>query len=176
MIGRRNKQKVKTTGEDKKMKTTMQFATEMFTATQWDTVETKREFCERFVRFVRSGYNPNIFTTGFYKRLSMTFGNIAHYNRMGFYEEQFGSMEYWRPDSINNTERRARFLSNCVNHGGTGDPAWTYSDCENVLARWIQETGQLARESQKLNDAIRDSEMVELHRLESKYRAPVEGA
>ena len=43
------------------------FTENQFTATQWDTPAGKANFCNQFVRFVKSGYDRGIFTKNFYK-------------------------------------------------------------------------------------------------------------
>lgn len=61
------------------------FTANQFTATKWESAEQKAKFANHFVRFVKSGFKPTLFYSWFYKRLSMTFGHIAHFNRQGFW-------------------------------------------------------------------------------------------
>ncbi len=67
----------------------MTFDPSQFTPTKWQTVEDKAAFANRFVRFVQSDFALKHFTEKFYRRLSNTFGHIAHYNRGGFSETFF---------------------------------------------------------------------------------------
>lgn len=98
----------------------------MFTATQFHTVADKEKFVKHFLRFIKSGYNYNLFHKWFYKQLSFMFGHIAHYNKAGFYDVWFSS-----------PERQAHFLENVRTWGCYGDPAYTYSDVEKHLQRMI---------------------------------------
>jgi len=71
-----------------------------YTATQWNTAEDKAWFVEHFMKFVEKGFPQHLFTKKFYQRLSNTFGHIAHYNQLGFWEEFFisksGKVEFIR--------------------------------------------------------------------------------
>jgi rubrerythrin len=67
----------------------MTFQASQFTPTKWDTAQDKTWFAKQFVRFVQSDFAVKHFTDRFYRRLSNTFGHIAHYNRGGFWEEFF---------------------------------------------------------------------------------------
>src|SRR5439155_24687570 len=62
------------------------FTAEQFTQTKWDDGQTKANFARQFVKFVESGFDQRLFSQAFYRRLSMTFGHIAHFNRQGFFE------------------------------------------------------------------------------------------
>jgi hypothetical protein len=50
-----------------------------FTPTKSSTVADKAEFGNILLRFIESEWAPSLFTKSFYNRLSMCFGNIAHY-------------------------------------------------------------------------------------------------
>jgi len=137
---------------------TTKFSPSQFTATQFETAEDKAAFANRFVRFVESGYNPNIFTKKFYRRLSMCFGHIAHYNQAGFYDTFFTSRE-GRLDFAQVTEGRQIY----------GDPAYCDSDIEKVLQEWAREYGMITRAQNELNVTIERLERAELTRLQAKY-------
>ena len=98
-----------------------------FTPTKYSTNEDKQKFVKTFIRFVNSGFNPNIFTKGFYNRLSNCRNHIAHYNRQGFYSEWFST-----PD------RKANFLRVWMVQPIYGDPDYTYSDVEVFLRNWLR--------------------------------------
>ena len=100
----------------------MTFQPSQFTPTKWDTAQDKVRFAQQFVRFVQSDFAEQHFTDRFYRRLSNTFGNIAHYNRGGFWDEFF-----------TRTADKVRFLEQTLRHPCYGDPAWTYSDMERAL-------------------------------------------
>ena len=50
-----------------------------FTATRFSTAADKAEFGNHFLRFIESEWAQPLFIKGFYQRLSMCFGHIAHY-------------------------------------------------------------------------------------------------
>jgi hypothetical protein len=107
--------------EGKTMKNQV-FKAEQFRATKWETAEDKAKFANHLVRFINSGYNPNLFYDWFYRRLSMTFGHIAHFNRHGFYDVWFTGRE-----------SRREFIHHLMMWPCYGDPEYTYSDVEKAL-------------------------------------------
>ena len=69
-----------------------------------------------------------MFYKWFYRRLSMTFGMIAHNNKYGFYDTYFTSQE-----------KLAEFLTECLRYGCYGQPNFTYCDVEIALKPYIKE-------------------------------------
>jgi hypothetical protein len=136
------------------------FLPSQFTATKFETAEDKAEFANRFVRFVESGYNPNIFTKKFYTRLSMCFGHIAHYDQGGFYHTFFTSLE-----------GRLNFAQATENREIYGDPSYTDSDVEKVLQAWARDYGMVAKARKNLYAGIEKEERAELARLQTKYES-----
>lgn len=108
------------------------FKAEQFTATKWETAEQKAKWANQFVKFCTSGFNPHWFTHAFYNRLRMTFGHIAHYNKMGFYNTFF-------VDDAGITD----FLDITLQYPCYGDASWTYSDVEKILQEWLKQRGQI---------------------------------
>ena len=129
-----------------------------FTATKFDSAADKARFANHFVRFVESGFKDTLFYDWFYKRLSMTFGHIAHYNRHGFYAE-------WFSDAA----ARARFLKHTAAGYGYGDPAWTYSDVEKALTAWVKEKKLDDYWAGRAATDLEAAERAELARLTFKY-------
>lgn len=109
------------------------FDAAMFTATRWQSAEEKARFANQFVTFVRSGFAHSAFPTWFYKRLSMTFGHIAHYNIDGFYGTFFRTP----------TDRRT-FIEHTLSWRPVGDPHFTYSDVERAIQQWMRVEAQEA--------------------------------
>lgn len=134
------------------------FTAEQFTPTKWDNAQTKANFARQFVKFVESDFDPGRFSQAFYRRLALTFGHIAHFNRQGFYDTFFTT-----------TEGKARFLRMTLNHPCYGDPAFTYSDVERALQSWLREHGTLAKYEECLADEMEAGERAELARLKVKY-------
>lgn len=134
------------------------FTENQFTPTRWNTAKDKAEFCNRFVRFVKSGYDRKIFTSKFYTRLSLMFGHIANYNANGFYNTFF------------TTEKgKVRFAEYTQNANCYGDPTYTWSDAEKLLKQWAIENRMLENEAKNLNESIEKEERKQLAYLKSKY-------
>lgn len=134
------------------------FTASQFTPTQWSTAQDKADFCNCFVRFVKSGYKQNIFTEEFYTRLSMCFGHIAHYDRQGFYETFFTSLE-----------GQIRFAETTLIGGGYGDPHFTYCDAEKLLRAWAIKYKMLDKAQQAYNERVEKDEREHLAYLVNKY-------
>lgn len=99
-----------------------------FTATKWDSVEQKEKFARQFIRFVESGFKRSLFYKDFYRRLSMSFGMIAHYNQAGFYSQFF-----------EDEEGKREFLREVLSWPCYGQPDYTYCDVERHLQGWLQQ-------------------------------------
>lgn len=136
----------------------MTFQPTQFTATKWDTAQDKAAFAKQFVQFVQSDFAAQHFTDKFYRRLSNTFGHIAHYNRGGFWAEFFTT-----------TADKVRFLEQTLQWPCYGDPAWTYSDVERALQEWLRADGVLDQYRQRLAEETEAVERAELARLQRKY-------
>lgn len=103
------------------------FTTAQLKATKWDGEPVKAKFLNDLANFVRSGFKRTKFTKALYKRLSMTFGHIAHYNIEGFYDEWF-----------TNAGNQQRWIQNALDYSCCGDPEYTYSDAERLFQKWLQ--------------------------------------
>ena len=134
------------------------FTAQQFTPTKWDDGQTKAIFARQFVKFVKSDFAQRLFSQAFYRRLSMTFGHIAHFNRQGFFETFFTT-----------TQDKVRFFRMTLAHPCFGDPAFTYSDVERALQSWLRETEILAKYEQRFADEMEAGERAELARLKAKY-------
>lgn len=137
------------------------FTASQFTAMEkFDTAEDKAKFANHFMRFVESGFKWSLFYDWFYRRLSMTFGHIAHFNRHGFYAEFFQT-----------TADKLRFLKQTVNPplGFCGDAKYTYVDVEVAVAEKVQAGGLLGEWEIKLEQETEERERAELERLKAKY-------
>ena len=119
------------------------FTADQFTPTQWDTAEQKAKFANHFKRFLEADMPQTLFYDWFYKRLSMTFGHIAHYDRGGFYATFFQSLS-----------DKVEFLKITLSSWLSGDPARTYSDVEQALREWLRESGLHQKYQQRLAEAV----------------------
>ena len=134
------------------------FTPDQFTATKWDGGDKKAAFARQFIKFMQWDFPRKHFTKAFYQRLSMTFGNIAHYNVGGFFDEFFTT-----------TADKVRFLRQTLAHPCYGDPAWTYSDVERALQKWIRHNGIVEKYEQILAEETEADERAALARLQAKY-------
>lgn len=134
-----------------------------FTPTKFDTAAGKERFYQHFIRFVESDFQEALFYNWFYRKLSMTFGHIAHYDKGGFYATFFSE-----------TEGKVRFLEATLQGGGYGDPAFTFSDVENALRAWVISKGLLDEYRNRLLAEEEAAERALLRRLKQKYEG--EGA
>ena len=109
-----------------------QFEPSDFTATKWNTADDKARMANKITKFILNGFQRPSFTKEVYTRMSCMFGHIAEYNIHGFYTT-------WFEDDTT----CLKWAEN-VMHGGVlgfvvGDPAWTWSDVEKAIQKWIAE-------------------------------------
>jgi len=112
--------------------TPSQFQASNFSATQWTTAEDKAKMANKLTKFILNGFQQGSFTKDMYKRLSSMFGHIAEYNIHGFYTVWFeddAACLKWAENAM-----RGGVLGFVV-----GDPAWTWSDVEKAIQKWISE-------------------------------------
>ena len=137
------------------------FLPDEFTPTKFSTASDKAEFGNHFLRFIESECAQALFTKDFYHRLSMCFGNIAHFDRGSFYETWFTS-----------DQDRLRFIEKTLKWPCWGDPECTFSDVERAFQQEVCNRNYLARYQLRVAEAERAREMETLRRLEAKYRVP----
>lgn len=129
-----------------------------FAPTQWDSATTKAAFARQFIKFVESDFSMKSFPKTFYTRLSMTFGHIAHYNQIGFFDTFFRS-----------TVDKVRFLRMTLRHSCCGDPKFTYCDVEKFLQNWLEENEILDKYEYRLDCELEEGERAMLASLKLKY-------
>jgi hypothetical protein len=129
-----------------------------FIPTKFTSARQKARFANQFVKFVSRGFQIKDFPHWFYVELSNTFGHIAHYDRIGFYRTFFLRVE-----------NKIKFLNITLKNGGYGDPSFTHSDVEKVLAKWVSDTGLLEKYMRVYREGVEAAEKAELVRLKDKY-------
>ena len=117
----------------KKLKgTPAKFPASNFTSTKWNTAEDKARLANKLTKFILNGFQQASFTKEMYKRLSMMFGHIAEYDMQNFYH-------VWFKDDA----ACLRWAENAIRGGVLGfvavNPAWTWSDVEKAIQKWIIE-------------------------------------
>jgi hypothetical protein len=136
-----------------------------FVPTKFSTAQDKADFGNTFLHFIESEWARTSFSKSFYNRLSMCFGNIAHYDLATFYGTWFTS----------DTDR-LQFLRHTLAWPCWGDPEYTFCDVERAIQQEIHRRNYLARYELRAAEAVRSSEMEILKRLEAKYRPVVNQA
>ena len=134
------------------------FTAQQFTPSKFATAEEKANFANSLARFIDGAFQESKFTLPLYRRLSLTFGHIAHYNQAGFYDAQFADASHI-----------ARFLDGIASHPCYGDPAYTFSDVESALQAWVKSEG-LAEKWHRIahNEAVQ-RDLATLARLRAQY-------
>jgi hypothetical protein len=64
-----------------------------FTATKWDNAAEKAAFANPLCRFASAGFREALFTQKLYRRMALSFGHIAHFERGCFYEHFFRDLQ-----------------------------------------------------------------------------------
>ncbi len=129
-----------------------------YTPTKWNTAEDKAKFVEHFMKFVEKDFPQRLFTKKFYARLSNTFGHIAHYNDLGFWETFFTT-----------TADKIRFLEMTLNANCCGDPEYTFCDAEREIQRRLIEMGVLEQLKARYTDELYNAEYDLYQKLKKKF-------
>jgi hypothetical protein len=130
-----------------------------FVPTKFSSAAEKAEFGNALLHFLDADCPQELFTKKLYNRLSMTFGNIAHYDRAGFYDT-------W----LTRTHHKAAFIEKILRWPCHGDPEYTFSDVERAVQRVMRDRNYLAHLELRAADELRIAELKDLERLEAKYR------
>ena len=129
-----------------------------FTPTKWDTGEDKARFGNALLKFIANDCPRTTFKKPFYRRLSNTFGHIAHYNLEGFFETFF-----------EDTSQKIEFLQQTLQWPCYGNPDYTYCDIERIIQSRIRRSGLLSIKQAQLAAETRQKELAVLNRLKAKY-------
>ena len=141
--------------------TTPAFVAADFVPTQWDTVRTEGQIRERAHAFIADDFPRSKFHERFYRRLSNTFGHIAHYNSGGFYGRFFLT-----------AEDKLEFLEQCVTWPCHGDPTFTYSDVERAVGARLRKSQIVAILNSQVAVERRRRELALLSELKARYEPP----
>jgi len=129
-----------------------------FRPTRWSSAEDKAKFGNGLLRFIAKDALKGLFSNSLYERLSNTFGHIAHYDKLGFYQYFFET-----------TTDRIAFLRETLQHPCYGDPEYTFSDAERVVIARLRKTNVIALYEATLASSKVAAERAELTRLKTKY-------
>jgi len=136
------------------------FTAAEFMPTQWASADDKAKFANALMKFIAAEFPRQSFTQPFYRRLSNTFGHIAHGNLTGFYGAFF--------------ERdfdKVVFLEQTLSWPHFGDPTFTFSDVEDAVKRRLRAAKVIDIFRMLEADATRRRELATLARLQEKYGA-----
>lgn len=134
------------------------FSDAEFTATKWDSSADKARFANALCRFIAEDFPEKRWTQKLYRRLSLTYGMIAHYDSCGFWAEYFTG-----------TEGKITFLQDLLSYPCYGQPDHTYCDVERAVAARLRQSGILPAYRALRLAEIEASERAVLARLRSKY-------
>jgi hypothetical protein len=134
------------------------FEGSQFKNTKFDSAADKAAFGNHFLRFVANDFKESLFTERFYRRLSMTFDHIAHYNRNGFFATWFSS-----------TQTKVEFLQHTLSAQCWGQAEHTYSDVEKAIQHELRNSSILERYQVQLRGEIEQRERALLSALKAKY-------
>jgi hypothetical protein len=109
------------------------FSPSEFVSTEWSTTAEKADFGNRLLHFLEAGCPREFFTKKFYTRLSVIFGNIAHYDLETFYDTWF-----------TRDRHRLGFVQKLLRWPCHGDPKLNFSDVERATQRVMRERNYLA--------------------------------
>ena len=134
------------------------FVADLLVPTEFSTAEDKARFGNQLAAFVLSGFKQEKWTKALYKRLSLTFGHIAHYNMNGFWDEWFST-----------AAQQADWIRHVLEHPCYGDPAYTHSDLERQFKAWLalhkDEVEEVIRRNAGSEDAEADTEAARVKAL-----------
>jgi hypothetical protein len=134
------------------------FTAAEFMPTQWASADDKAKFANAFMKLIAAEFPRQSFTQPLYRRLSNTFGHIAHGNLAGFYGAFF--------------ERdfdKVGFFEQTLSWPHFGDPTFTFCDVEAAVKRRLRAAKVIDIFRMLEADATRRRELATLARLQEKY-------
>jgi len=135
-----------------------QFNAAEFTATKWEGPEVKAGFANDLCRFMAADFKDSLFTKRLYRRLALSFGHIALYDRETFHDHFFRDLR-----------GKEAFLEQIVKWPACGQPEYTYCDVERAVQARLHECNLLAAYRALRAAEIEDAERELLRRLKAKY-------
>jgi len=138
--------------------TTPGFTANDFTPTKWHSASDKADFANALLKFIAQDFSRAKFHNALYRRLSSTFGHIAHYDRNGFYETFFLD-----------AKGKIAFLEQCVNWPCFGDPTYTYCDVERAVIGRLKSADILTLLQSQTRIEQRQTDLALLAKLKARY-------
>lgn len=132
-----------------------------FTASKWEPADAKTDFANKLCRFIAAGFKESLFTKALYRRLSLCFGHIAHYNSFGFFDHFFRDLR-----------GKVAFLEETLRWPPCGDPAYTFFDVECAVQARLRSCNLLTAYRALRANELEGAEREFLRRLRAKYAGP----
>jgi hypothetical protein len=129
-----------------------------FIATKWDGPADKAAFANTLCRFMAADFKQSLWTKTLYRRLSLTFGHIAHTDSSGFYGTFF-----------ENLQGKVEFLEQTSSYGCYSDPEYTYCDVERAVIKRLTACHLLGAYRAMRAAEREGAEREMLRRLQQKY-------
>ena len=130
----------------------------MFAPTKFHSADDKAWFANHLTRFVAGDFPESQFTEKFYRILSNTFGHIAHYSKLGFYDRFFRF-----------TPAKIEFIDETMAWRRGGDPHCTFSDVERAVRDRIRKSELLLALKALHAAEVTAAERAEFERLRVKF-------
>jgi hypothetical protein len=129
-----------------------------FTPTKFHSADDKAWFANALLKFLADDCPRSGFTDRLYVRLSNSFGHIAHYDRSGFFEHFFLTLQ-----------TKVEFLEQTLQWLCYGSAEFTFCDVEILVQSRITTANLLAiiKAQRDSDTARRERELLE--RLKAKY-------
>lgn len=126
--------------------------------TRFDSADEKAWFANTLLIFLARDYPEAMWTQRLYRRLSLCFGFIAHYDRRGFWAHHFASRG-----------AQADFIAELLAWPCWGDPAHTFCDVERAVQERVRACSILDTYRMLASAETEAAERAMLGRLQSKY-------
>ena len=134
------------------------FSADDFTATKWSTAAEKADFAGKLCKFIAADFKESLFTKTLYRRLSLSFGHIAHCDSFGFFEYFFRDLR-----------GKVAFLEETLLWRVCGDPTYTFCDAERAVQARLTGCNLLAAYRALRAVEVEGAERELLRRLRAKY-------
>jgi len=129
-----------------------------FTATKWDSAAEKAAFANALCRFISADFRESLFTQKLYRRLALSFGHIAHFDRGCFYNHFFRDLQ-----------GKVAFLEETLAWIPCGEPSHTVCDVERAVLARLRRSNLLDAYRALRAAEVEGAERALLTKLREKY-------
>jgi hypothetical protein len=136
-----------------------------FTSSNSGAAGDKAKWANQFVKFILGGFQQGSFNMNLYRRLRAMFGHCAEYDIHGFYFVWFAD-----------THKCLLWVETVTTSWlcGIGNPAFTWSDVEIALIKWLKESNIHDQIAGYLQAETENQERAQLEALKQKYETPID--